>query len=117
VASAFVLRNLADLPGAFRELARVTRPGGALALADITEPPSPAVRRSFDAFFRVAAPAVGRAVGHADAYRYLVRSLAHLPPATDLCADLRRAGFEHVRARPLTGGIVTLFVGVRSGGE
>jgi demethylmenaquinone methyltransferase/2-methoxy-6-polyprenyl-1,4-benzoquinol methylase len=117
VASAFVLRNLADLPRAFRELARVTQPGGSLALADITEPPSPALRRSFDAFFRVAAPALGRMAGHGDEYRYLVRSVAHLPQATDLCAELRRAGFAHVRARPLTGGIVTLFVGSRSAGE
>ena len=117
VASAFVLRNLDDLPAAFAELARVTRPGGDLALADITEPSSPLVRRSFDAFFRVAAPALGRLAGHGDAYRYLVRSVAHLPPATDLCAALRRAGFVHVRARPLTGGIVTLFTGIRTSGE
>ena len=37
------------------------------------------------------------------------------PP--DLCADLRRAGFDRVRAHPLTGGMVTLFSGRRSGGD
>jgi len=107
--SAFVLRNLLDLPGAFAELARVLRPGGRLALVDITEPPSAALRRLFDAYFGVAAPALGSLVGHRDAYRYLARSVAHLPPATDLCAGLRRAGFAQARARPLTGGMVTLF--------
>jgi demethylmenaquinone methyltransferase/2-methoxy-6-polyprenyl-1,4-benzoquinol methylase len=117
VASAFVLRNLDDLPGAFRELARVTRPGGRLALVDITEPPSRALRIGFDAYFRVAAPALGAVSGRPDEYRYLVRSVAHLPPVTDLCAELRRAGFARVRARPLTGGVVTLFTGNRAGGE
>jgi demethylmenaquinone methyltransferase/2-methoxy-6-polyprenyl-1,4-benzoquinol methylase len=117
VASAFVLRNLDDLPAAFRELARVTRPGGRLALVDITEPPWRVLRRGFDAYFRMAAPALGALGGHAGEYRYLVRSVAHLPPATDLCADLRRAGFDRVRARPLTGGVVTLFTGDRRDGE
>jgi demethylmenaquinone methyltransferase / 2-methoxy-6-polyprenyl-1,4-benzoquinol methylase len=117
VASAFVLRNLDDLAGAFRELARVTRAGGELALVDITAPPSAAIRRGFDAYFRVAAPALGVLTGRRDAYRYLVRSVAHLPAVTDLCADLRRAGFDRVRARPLTGGVVTLFTGTRAGGE
>jgi len=117
VASAFVLRNLDDLPTAFAELARVTRPGGVLALVDITEPPARALRAGFDAYFRVAAPALGAAGGHAGAYRYLVRSVAHLPPVTDLCAELRRAGFQRVRGRPLTGGVVTLFTGNRADGE
>jgi len=113
-ASAFVLRNLHDLPGAFAELARVVRPGGRLALVDITEPPTPALRRLFDAYFSVAAPALGGIVGHRAAYAYLARSVAQLPPATDLCADLRRAGFSRARAHPLTGGMVTLFSGRRS---
>ena len=112
--SAFVLRNLGDLPAAFSELARVLRPGGRLALVDITEPPSPALRRLFDAYFGVAAPALGSLVGRRDAYRYLARSVENLPPATDLCADLRRAGFTQARAKPLTGGMVTLFSGRRS---
>jgi demethylmenaquinone methyltransferase/2-methoxy-6-polyprenyl-1,4-benzoquinol methylase len=117
VASAFVLRNLDDLPAAFAELARVTHPSGRLALIDITEPPWRALRIGFDAYFRVAAPALGALSGHFGEYRYLVRSVAHLPPVTDLCADLRRAGFAHVRARPLTGGVVTLFTGDRAEGD
>lgn len=111
--SAFVLRNLLDLRAAFAELARVVRPGGRIALVDITEPPSPVLRGLFDTYFSVAAPALGSLVGHRDAYRYLARSVAHLPPATDLCANLRRAGFTTARARPLTGGMVTLFSGRR----
>jgi demethylmenaquinone methyltransferase/2-methoxy-6-polyprenyl-1,4-benzoquinol methylase len=117
VSSAFVLRNLDDLPAAFAELARVTHPSGRLALIDITEPPWRALRIGFDAYFRVAAPALGALSGHFGEYRYLVRSVAHLPPVTDLCADLRRAGFAHVRARPLTGGVVTLFTGDRAEGD
>jgi demethylmenaquinone methyltransferase/2-methoxy-6-polyprenyl-1,4-benzoquinol methylase len=111
--SAFVLRNLDDLPGAFGELARVVSPGGGLALVDITEPSRPVTRRLFDAYFETAAPALGALVGRREEYRYLVRSLAQLPPPQELCDMLRSAGFAGCSARPLTGGMVTLFTCTR----
>lgn len=114
-ASAFVLRNLDDLPSAFAQLARVVRPGGPVALVDITEPPNPLLRRAFDAYFGGMAPALGSLVGKREAYRYLVRSLAQLPPPDRVVAALGNAGFDAVRARPLTGGMVTLFTARRSG--
>jgi demethylmenaquinone methyltransferase/2-methoxy-6-polyprenyl-1,4-benzoquinol methylase len=114
VASAFVLRNLDDLPRTFAELARVVRPGGGLALADITEPSHPLVRTLFDAYFRTAAPALGALVGKRGEYSYLVKSLTHLPPRHEMCEMLRRAGFIECRARPLTGGMVTLFTAQRA---
>jgi demethylmenaquinone methyltransferase/2-methoxy-6-polyprenyl-1,4-benzoquinol methylase len=112
--SGFVLRNLEDLPAAFAELARVVAPGGRIGLVDITEPPRPALRRLFDAYFGVAAPALGRLAGRRDAYRYLARSLAQLPPPPQVCGLLEEAGFQRAEARPLTGGMVTLFTGMRA---
>jgi demethylmenaquinone methyltransferase/2-methoxy-6-polyprenyl-1,4-benzoquinol methylase len=112
--SGFVLRNLEDLPAAFAELARVVAPGGRIGLVDITEPPRPALRRLFDAYFGVAAPALGRLAGRRDAYRYLARSLAQLPPPPQVCGLLEAAGFQPADARPLTGGMVTLFTGMRA---
>ena len=116
VASAFVLRNLQDLNEAFVELARVTAPGGRIALVDITEPAGRLARRLFDAYFGTVAPTLGRLVGRTDAYRYLVRSLAQLPPPPEVCRMLQGAGFIDVRARPLTWGTVTLFTADRGAG-
>ena len=114
--SAFVLRNLFDLEAPFRELARVVEPGGRIALVDITEPRSRPIRQLFDAYFGTVAPALGALVGKRDAYRYLVRSVAQLPPPAQVCAMLARAGFEQPRAKPLTGGMVTLFTAMRAAG-
>lgn len=111
--SGFVLRNLDDLGRAFAELARVLRPGGRVAMVDITEPANPALRRLFDAYLSTVAPALGAMVGKRDEYRYLVRSLAQIPPPPELAAMLERAGFEGCRATALTGGMVTLFTGRR----
>jgi demethylmenaquinone methyltransferase/2-methoxy-6-polyprenyl-1,4-benzoquinol methylase len=112
-ASGFVLRNLDDLPGAFDELARVLAPGAGVALVDITEPREPLRRRMFDAYFRVAAPLVGGLAGQREAYRYLVRSLAHLPPPKEVATMLYRAGCERVRWRVLPAGMVTLWTARR----
>ncbi|MFL5797466.1 MAG: ubiquinone/menaquinone biosynthesis methyltransferase [Actinomycetota bacterium] len=112
--SAFVLRNLDDLPAAFRELARVLRSGAGISLVDITEPSNPLQRKLFDAYFRVAAPAVGGLVGRRAAYRYLVRSLAHLPPPAEVGHLLVDAGCEGVRWRSLAPGMVTLWTARRA---
>lgn len=110
VTSAFVLRNLTDLEGAFAEFARVCAPGARLAIADITEPRNALIRRGFHAWFDRAAPFVGGLAGKRATYEYLVRSLVQLPPPPQVCEMLRAAGFVHARAIPLTGGMVTLFV-------
>jgi demethylmenaquinone methyltransferase/2-methoxy-6-polyprenyl-1,4-benzoquinol methylase len=116
ILSGFVLRNLEDLPKAFEEMARVVRRGRRIALVDITEPRHPLLRRLFGAYFGTVAPALGWAVGKRDAYRYLVQSLAQLPPAEDVCSMLARAGFRASVARPLSGGMVTLFTAHRGDG-
>jgi demethylmenaquinone methyltransferase/2-methoxy-6-polyprenyl-1,4-benzoquinol methylase len=112
--SGFVLRNLDDLPLAFNELARVLRPGAPIALVDITEPGNRTLRKVFDRYFGTVAPALGGMVGKREAYRYLVASLAQLPPPAEVVNLLAAAGFERCRARVLIGGMVTLFTGNRA---
>jgi demethylmenaquinone methyltransferase/2-methoxy-6-polyprenyl-1,4-benzoquinol methylase len=111
--SGFVLRNLQDLEGAMRELARVMAPGGRIALLDATEPRS-WLRPAFDVYFRLAAPALGALAGRRGAYQYLASSLAQIPPAEEMRRILGRAGFEHTDARPMSLGAVTLFTGRRA---
>lgn len=110
VMSAFVARNLPDLPAAFREMRRILVPGGTLLTLEITEPLSPAFRALFHSYFDHLVPWLGRAVGSAGPYRYLPESLRSLPDRAGMVDLLRRSGFARAEARPQSLGIVTTYL-------
>ncbi len=110
VTNAFVVRNLADLDVAFREMRRVLRPGGSLLILEITEPLSPRFGAVFHAYFDRVVPWLGAAVASEGPYRYLPESLQSLPPRAQLLAKLKSAGFSRAEARPQSRGIVTAFL-------
>jgi demethylmenaquinone methyltransferase/2-methoxy-6-polyprenyl-1,4-benzoquinol methylase len=109
----FGLRNLADLEGGLRELARVLRPGGRLGCLDVTRPRGP-LRPFFRVWFDAVIPLLGKVVPGGMAYTYLPASVRRFPGPEELGAAIRAAGFEDVRWRTLGGGIVALHTAVRA---
>jgi demethylmenaquinone methyltransferase/2-methoxy-6-polyprenyl-1,4-benzoquinol methylase len=102
-----------DLEAGLRELARVVRRGGRIAVLEITRPRG-VLRPFFRLWFDVLIPLVGRVLPGGAAFTYLPASVRRFPGPEDLTAALERAGFEHVGYRLLAGGIVTLHVGTRA---
>jgi demethylmenaquinone methyltransferase/2-methoxy-6-polyprenyl-1,4-benzoquinol methylase len=111
VVSAFVARNLPDLPEALAEMRRMLRPGGSVLILEITGPTAPWSRALFLAYFDRVVPWLGASVGSEGPYRYLPESLRSFPPPTEVVRRLAEAGFDRPVARPQSGGIVTTFLG------
>lgn len=109
----FALRNVVSLEDLFAELARVVRPGGAIALLDASRPVQPVLRAGHAIYFERVVPVIGGFLSDRDAYAYLPKSMAYLPPPGEMVAMLRRAGFPAARRLQLSGGITQLLTGVR----
>ena len=109
----FALRNLVDLDGSLREMARVLRPGGRLSLLEVAEPERAVLRWGHGVYFGKVVPRIGALLSDADAYRYLPRSVAYLPTPAALVDVLRGAGFPDASRTLLSAGISQLLVGTR----
>jgi demethylmenaquinone methyltransferase/2-methoxy-6-polyprenyl-1,4-benzoquinol methylase len=109
----FGVRNVEDPERALSELARVLRPGGRLAILEITTPRGP-LRPFYALWFDRIVPLLGKLLRGGAAYTYLPASVRRFPGPEELAAAMEQAGFRDVGFRLLGAGIIALHVGEQS---
>jgi len=109
----FALRNVVDLGAFFAEIARVVRPGGRISLLEASQPDGPLMRAGHAVYFRRMVPMIGGLLSDREAYAYLPKSMAYLPPVSEMVTAVRDAGFPDTERVPLSGGIAQVLAGTR----
>jgi demethylmenaquinone methyltransferase/2-methoxy-6-polyprenyl-1,4-benzoquinol methylase len=115
VVTGFAMRNVTDIPAAFAEMARVTRPGGRVACLEIAKPGTPFFRQLFALYFYRLVPLLGGWItGQPAAYTYLPHSLTGFLTPDEIADVMRRTGWCNVRYKRLMLGTIAVHVGVRA---
>lgn len=111
VSIAFGIRNVPDRGRALREFARVTRPGGRIAILELSEPRGGLLGPLARWHVHSVVPWVGALLSGAREYRYLQRSIAAFPPPEEFARLMEQSGLRVLSIQSLTFGVCHLYVG------
>src|SRR5277367_4469470 len=114
VTTAFGFRNLANYESGLREIQRILKPGGTIAILEFTEPPNTLSGKLYRIYFREVLSRIGGLIsGNYTAYTYLPKSVSRffLPP--ELAALMAEVGYVSVNFRTWTFGTVALHTATR----
>jgi demethylmenaquinone methyltransferase/2-methoxy-6-polyprenyl-1,4-benzoquinol methylase len=109
VTTAFGFRNLANYEAGLREIRRILKPGGTIAILEFTEPPDDFVGNVFRWYYRNVLPRIGALIsGDSSAYTYLPKSVARFFRPPELASLMSSVGYRSVAFKVWTFGTVAL---------
>lgn len=114
VTISYGLRNVHDFEVGLREMARVTKPGGRLAVNEFSTPIVPGFRTLYKEYLPVVLPRVAKVFSsNPEAYEYLADSIRAWPDQEELARAINRSGWQDAGWQNLTGGIVAIHSAVK----
>jgi demethylmenaquinone methyltransferase/2-methoxy-6-polyprenyl-1,4-benzoquinol methylase len=117
VSSAFGFRNLANYEEGLREILRVLKPAGTIAILEFSEPPPGVLGDLYRLYCRKVLPKIGGWIsGDASAYAYLPKSVARFFRPEELAGLMKETRYHAVRYELMTLGSVALHLGEKPEG-
>jgi demethylmenaquinone methyltransferase/2-methoxy-6-polyprenyl-1,4-benzoquinol methylase len=114
VTVAFGVRNYENLLKGLKEMHRVLRPGGKVAILEFSKPSAFPVKNLYNFYFKNILPNIGKKVSKNDeAYTYLPESVQQFPEGRNFMKVMKEAGFTQISQERLTFGIATLYTGLK----
>ena len=111
---AFGVRNLSRTQQGLNEMFRVLKPGGKLLILEFSRPTNPIVKPLYTFYLNKVLPKVaGLVSGDKEAYEYLASSIAAFYEPKELLNMMNKAGFRESQRKPLTFGIVSIYIGIK----
>ncbi len=111
----FGVRNFEHLEAGLKDMHRVLKPGAMGIVLEFSKPSKFPMKLLFGFYFRFIMPTIGKLVSKdSRAYTYLPESVQAFPEGNEFVEILKRCGYSDVKAKPLTGGIATIYTGIRS---
>jgi demethylmenaquinone methyltransferase/2-methoxy-6-polyprenyl-1,4-benzoquinol methylase len=111
---AFGVRNFSDPLKGLIEMNRVLHNEGMILVLEFSKPSGLLFRSVYDFYFRNILPFVGRLFSKdKSAYSYLPDSVYQFPDNEEFLRLLEKAGFSATRQRKLTGGVASIYTGLK----
>lgn len=114
VTVAFGVRNFEHLETGLREMQRVLKKGGKVIILEFSMPEHFPMKQLYKFYFRHILPVVGGWIsGNKGAYTYLPESVMKFPQGQQFLDIMKQCGFVHPLQKKLSGGIASLYVGMK----
>ena len=111
----FGVRNFEDLNQGLREIKRVLKPGKKIIILETAVPSIFIFRSGYFLYTKLIVPVLGRMIAkNQQAYKYLLTSAEHFPHGNDFKLILEKAGFENIKIKYLSLGIVNIYSAIKS---
>jgi demethylmenaquinone methyltransferase/2-methoxy-6-polyprenyl-1,4-benzoquinol methylase len=108
----FGIRNVTDVVACLKEFLRVLKPKGRVLILEGSIPSNPLLKAIHLFYLRHFLPRIGGVISkQKSAYRYLNETIETFPCGENFLKLMKKAGFAHTTAHPITGGIVTIYQG------